>query len=244
MSSLSPLITVGHFWSLAVEEQFYLIWPILLLLASRRGQVRGLCLGVFLVSLIFRICSFGLHLNPGWAGFFIVGRAGEMAAGGFLAASLRCSEREMSQVLRGAIPLLVASGVGVMAVILWTKETGAGDPWFGTVGIALLTQLFMALIALCLKPGMTQRIFAFSLLRWLGKISYGIYVYHLLLYPFFAWVAHRILPTSGGQSYLFVLAAVAMVGTLSAAWFSFTFVESRFLRLRSASVAPACSAHP
>ena len=244
MSSLSPLITVGHFWSLAVEEQFYLIWPILLLLASRRGQVRGLCLGVFLVSLIFRICSFGLHLNPGWAGFFIVGRAGEMAAGGFLAASLRCSERERSQVLRGAIPLLVASGVGVMAVILWTKETGAGDPWFGTVGIALLTQLFMALIALCLKPGMTQRIFAFSLLRWLGKISYGIYVYHLLLYPFFAWVAHRILPTSGGQSYLFVLAAVAMVGTLSAAWFSFTFVESRFLRLRSVSVAPACSAHP
>ena len=78
---LSPLFALGHFWSLAVEEQFYLVWPFLLFLANRRGRVRQLCLGIYLLSLIFRISVFSLHPNWQWAGYFIGGRAGEMAEG-------------------------------------------------------------------------------------------------------------------------------------------------------------------
>jgi peptidoglycan/LPS O-acetylase OafA/YrhL len=229
---LSPLFVLGHFWSLAVEEQFYLVWPFLLSLASRRGQVRQLCVVVCLLSLIFRICVFSLHLNWQWAGYFIGGRAGEMAAGGFLAASLRDTERERNMVFRGAKPVLTASFIGAMTIIFWTKETGAGDPWFGTLGVAFLSGLFAALIALSLQPGWTQRVFRLWLLRWLGKISYGIYVYHLLLYPIFAWLTGKILPASAGARYQLLLGAVATVGTLAAASLSFATLESGFLRLK------------
>jgi peptidoglycan/LPS O-acetylase OafA/YrhL len=229
---LGPLFTLGHFWSLAVEEQFYLVWPFLLSLAKRRDRVRQLCLIIYLLSLIFRICVFSLHLNSAWAIYFLGGRAGEMAAGGFLAALLHGSELRRGRVLPGARPLLVASAACLTAVVLWTRGTQAADPWLGTVGIALFSLLFAALIALSLQPGIVERIFSLPVLAWLGRISYGIYVYHLLLYPAFAWLTHELFPRSTGEIYLLELAAVATVGTLSAAAISFASLESRFLRLK------------
>jgi peptidoglycan/LPS O-acetylase OafA/YrhL len=228
---LTPLFALGHFWSLAVEEQFYLVWPFLLSLANRRDRVRQLCLSIYLLSLIFRICVFGLHLNPAWAIYFLGGRAGEMAAGGFLAALLRGSKLGKGRVLPGARSVLVASAAS-LAVVLWTRGTRAADPWLGTIGIALFSLLFSALIALSLHPGIVERIFSLPVLGWLGRISYGIYVYHLLLYPAFAWLTHELLPRSTGEIYLLDLATVATVGTLSAAAISFATLESRFLRLK------------
>ena len=138
--------------------------------------MRPLCISVYLFSLLFRICIFGLHLNTEWATYFILGRAGEMAAEGFWLL-IRGSERERGQIARGAKPLLLTSVAGVTAIVWFTKETAAAEPWLATLGIALFTLIFTALISLCLRPGITERIFKFPTLRWLGKISYGIYVY-------------------------------------------------------------------
>lgn len=236
--ALSPLFVVGHFWSLAVEEQFYLVWPALLLFATRRGVLRPICVGVFLVSLFFRICVFGLHLNTEWATYFILGRAGEMAAGGLLAASIRGSERDRDQIAHGARPVLLTCVACVTAIVWFTKETAAAEPWLATLGISLFTLIFTALIALCLRPGITERVFSFPILRWLGKISYGIYVYHLLLAPLYAWLTHQIFPGVSGRSYLLALAAVATAGTLLAASISFATLESRFLRLKDSLAKP------
>jgi peptidoglycan/LPS O-acetylase OafA/YrhL len=236
--ALSPLFVVGHFWSLAVEEQFYLVWPFLLLFASRRAALRPLCISVYLFSLLFRICIFSLHLNTEWATYFIIGRAGEMAAGGFLAASIRGSERDRSQIARGAKPLLLACVACVTAIVWFTDETGAAEPWLATLGISLFTLIFTSLIALCLRPGITERVFSFPILRWLGKVSYGIYVYHLLLAPLYAWFTRQIFPGVTGRRYLLALAAVATTGTLLAASISFATLESRFLRLKDSLAKP------
>jgi peptidoglycan/LPS O-acetylase OafA/YrhL len=233
IETLSPIFIVGHLWSLAVEEQFYLVWPMLLLFASRRNVVRRLCVGVFLGSLIFRLWIFGFHLNSEWALYFIVGRAGEMTAGGFLAASLRGSDRERAQIFAAARPVLLSSLAVIMAIVWWANDTDARGPWMATLGITFFSLLFASVIALCLKPGWTERVFRVPMLRWLGKVSYGIYVYHLLLYPLFAWVTHQLIPNASGKKYLFVLAAVATVGTLTTAWVSFAVLESRFLRLKA-----------
>jgi peptidoglycan/LPS O-acetylase OafA/YrhL len=229
---LNPLLTLGHFWSLAVEEQFYLCWPFLLFAANKRGLARPLCVTVFVLSLLFRICVFGFHLYWPWAGYFILGRAGEMAAGGFLAASLRRPGRTAHEVVRGAKPILAASLLGTLAIVIGARQNSAGEPWFGTLGLVFLSGLFASLIAISLQPGYTQRAFAWPPLRWLGRISYGIYVYHLLLYPLFAWIAGRLIPPSVGSRYLIALAFIAAAGTLVAAMLSFATVESAFLKLK------------
>jgi peptidoglycan/LPS O-acetylase OafA/YrhL len=229
---LGPHFNLGHLWSLAVEEQFYLVWPLLLLLTRKRDLVRQLAVAIFFASLLFRVAIFGCHINSEWATYFIGGRAGEMAVGGFLAAFLRTPEAETLPVVRNARRVLIASAVCLVVLIFLSKQTDARDAWMGTLGISLFSLLSGALILLCLQPGTTQRFFSLRILRWLGKISYGIYVYHVLLYPVFLRLTSRLLPSVTGRWYDVAVAAVATVGTLSAAALSFATLESGFLRLK------------
>jgi peptidoglycan/LPS O-acetylase OafA/YrhL len=69
-------------------------------------------------------------------------------------------------------------------------------------------------------------------LRWLGKISYGIYVYHLLFRAQFQWIARHIAPHASRNTELGFTALVAAVGTLSIASLSFYTYEKFFLALK------------
>lgn len=155
-----------------------------------------------------------------------------------MAASIRSSERNREQIDRCARPLLLACVACITAIVWITTETAAAEPWLATLGISLFTLIFTALIALCLRPGITERVFSFPIFRWLGKISYGIYVYHLLLAPLYAWLTRQIFPGMTGRRYLLALAGVATVGTLLAASISFAALESRFLRLKDSLAKP------
>jgi peptidoglycan/LPS O-acetylase OafA/YrhL len=149
-----------------------------------------------------------------------------------LAVFIRRPQSQTPLLKRVARRLFIASFACLLTLILASKEIDAREGWMGTLGIALFSLLFAALIALCLQPGITQRIFSLPTLRWLGKISYGIYVYHVMLYPVFSWLTHRLFPDLTGRSYELMLAGVATVGTVSAAALSFAILESSFLRLK------------
>ena len=77
-----------------------------------------------------------------------------------------------------------------------------------------------------------QSIFQVPVLRWLGKISYGIYVYHLLFHGAFLWITDRIAPGLSNNAHLCLLFLVALAGTLCIASLSFYTYESAFLRLK------------
>lgn len=83
-----PLLT-HHFWSLAVEEQFYLFWPFLLVRARTLAQARLLCGSVFVLSALFRFASWGFAANGLSYAPTLPSHAGELAAGAFLAMCLR-----------------------------------------------------------------------------------------------------------------------------------------------------------
>jgi peptidoglycan/LPS O-acetylase OafA/YrhL len=81
---------LGHFWSLAVEEQFYLVWPFLL--AWRHGSnltARRMCLLLWAMSLGFRVLVFSAGMREYWAIGFLAARAGELAMGAYLALAIR-----------------------------------------------------------------------------------------------------------------------------------------------------------
>ena len=227
----SPLM-VYHLWSLAVEEQFYLLWPFLIVRARSLAQARNLCLAVFLLSALFRLVIWRTTVAPLEYDGSLPARAGELAAGAWLAMCFRDSS--LFQLVRRFAPrMLLVAGAAFVGVAAIERSFVPETRGMFLAGLPSITLALAALLAIALGDGIVARFMSLRWLRWLGKISYGIYVYHLLLYPLFAWLTRKILPASAGDRYQLVLGAVATLGTLSVAWVSFATLESGFLSLRA-----------
>jgi peptidoglycan/LPS O-acetylase OafA/YrhL len=153
----SPL---QHFWSLAVEEQFYLLWPVLLLLGWR--WKRSVLVGVVVVSLGTSLWQ--TAANPTWAYFGLHTRAWELGAGALVA------------VLGGRLPTVFAPlGVGaiVLAAVLYTDRTAFP-------GYAALLPV-AGTVAVLLAP---SRLLDAAPLQAVGQLSYSWYLWH---WPFLAF---------------------------------------------------------
>ena len=222
-----------HFWSLAVEEQFYLIWPFLLLaLAKNRKSAMKVCVVIWILSFAFRLIAVGSGWSWLWPHHFLLSRAGELCAGSFLALALRGAHESIARILRIARWVFWGSFAALVVLVVARPTLSLMDPLWSTLGIAVFSILFSTLIAQCLEPGAIRSVFENAVLRWLGKISYGIYVYHLLLYGVFQWICIRIAPHAPPLEADVLLAMVGVCGTLMVATLSFYTFERAFLSLK------------
>jgi peptidoglycan/LPS O-acetylase OafA/YrhL len=223
-----PLI---HFWSLAVEEQFYILWPFLLaLFAGRRKSAKQLIIGLWLLSLVFRLTMLATGAAQEWNSEFLLGRAGELLAGAYLALAVRGDAEERRRLFRMLPAILWGSMLVVAGIGIVSGGLSFDTPLMSTAGLCACSLWFAAVIGLSLEPGILQSIFANPVLRWLGQISYGIYVYHLLLRGVFLWAADRLAPDLGYEAHLALLFCIALAGTLAVASLSFYTIEAGFLR--------------
>jgi peptidoglycan/LPS O-acetylase OafA/YrhL len=179
MTSPSPFL---HYWSLSVEEQFYLVWPVTLLLAFRMGRRRSV---VAAVVLAIAIVSLGLAIvltdtAASWAFYSLPTRAWQLAAGGLLAVA--ALHRFRSRVVGAA--LAIGAWAGLAAVIggalFLTDGLAYPGAWalIPTVGAAAL----IAGSDRSLSPGL---LLGTAPMRFLGRISYALYLWHwpLLVLP-------------------------------------------------------------
>jgi len=239
----SPL-EMSHFWSLAVEEQFYLIWPFLLTQMKTLSRAKWLCIGIFVFSAAFRVVGWYLLPAPPDAlgvpahrifhgGYgFLLSRAGELAAGAYLAMSYR--DPVLWRRLRAFAPYVCGAGLaGFLIAAAYagtlTDECAAGF----MVGLPCITICLAAVLVMALGEGLFNKVFRLKPLRWLGGISYGFYIFHVLFTPLFSCIVTRIAPNASLNATFGLNFIVA--GSLSVlfAWFSFRFFESRFLLLRT-----------
>ena len=177
-------LPLAHFWSLAIEEQFYLVWPLVVFLLRRRRRLLIFCCGAFLLCPLMR-AAFTFH----GASFYAVHqnallRADSLLIGGALALLLR--SRVHDRVLRWAGWLVL---IGVIAQIsLHFVPKQAVNPLEYAVGYGLsysfLSATFVGLMAIALRGGPVTRLCEQRTLRWLGKYSYGLYVLHLPLFTY------------------------------------------------------------
>ncbi len=220
-AATGPPSPLTHTWSLAVEEQFYLVWPILVvgvLAAFRRiGAVFWLALLGALASATEMAVLFTHGANETRLYYGTDTRAQSILLGAALAAALAwCGQRGMLKRLgvrqRLAFLLLGVAGFALDAV-LWTHLRGTQSFLYqGGFLVAALGTAAILLSVFLVPRTILGRYLAWRPLVWLGCISYGVYLWH---FPIFLWVDGARTGLGGGELFGLRVAITLAVATAS-----------------------------
>ena len=171
---VSPFIT--HFWSLSVEEQFYLGWPAVVRGLSRHALL-VLCGLMAIGASLLRLTLF-LSGYPTAAYVLTFARMDGLAVGAVIALASRDAD-DWATLRRWAPHLTAAALAAFVGLVAQTSTTSFGDPAVGTVGISLLCLFFGGVLVLCTTAptaSRTERVVGSRVLRWFGKHSYCLYI--------------------------------------------------------------------
>ncbi len=230
----SPVL---HFWSLAIEEQFYLVFPLLVLglwrvTKGRRERV-GLAIGALVV--VSAVLPLVFSMSQDRIYFGTDTRAAELLVGGVLAVivSYRPVRRKLAVRLSWRVTLFAAAGLCAALQLYWWWSLPQDSEWLYRGGFTLYGVMTCVVIVACAVPsGPVRRALALAPLRWLGTRSFAIYLVH---WPLFLAVRQE-LP---GWSRLWQ-AVLVIVVSLLVAELSFHLLERpiRYGRWPSARWAP------
>jgi len=229
---------LSHFWTLAVEEQFYLFWPAVVLLTSRKGLLR-VCLFCIVGSLLFRIWLNWAGLNPGLGYRLTPARLDTLAIGAALAVMVR-DENMWARVRSKARYIIPAAIVALFLLSIRTRGLAQSSIEMETVGYPLIALFSAALIVVAINPASRHtrlsRFFQTRTMRVLGKYSYALYVFHFPLAPTLERMGLTIqtFPTVAGSPLPGAIAFTMISGSISlaVALLSWNLYEKHFLRLK------------
>ena len=209
-SEEEPLL---HLWSLGVEEQFYFLWPALLLLLWRRARWRrGALLLICAIAFIaFILGEASSGSNPEFAFYMLPSRAGELLGGALLALV-----RMRNLPGTTARWILAAAGIALLAYSLFGLNGESRFPGLNALPAVLGT---VALIQLggSAPANVVSRVLALPPLTFIGRISYSLYLVH--------WPLLALYRYTGGKVGVVEGSAIALISILLA-WLSYVLVET------------------
>ena len=219
---------VAHFWSLAVEEQFYWVWPLVVALlckVARRRRDRAAALMALAAVGLAAAPIIAAVYGPDVAYLSTPSRLGEILTGAALAGVLsvvRLRRPWLHWLAPAAVALIVA------AAVVW--PSGSGPAYRGGLGVLSLASV--ALILGLQVAGPTVAVFSWRPLVGLGRISYGVYLYH--------WPVYVLLDEARTELSAWPLLAVRLVVTLTVALASYRLLQQPVRRatLRGGRIAP------
>lgn len=232
LTQISPWVFITHLWSLAVEEQFYLVWPLVIYLARDSKQLIRICLGVIAAAFCIRVIIVSLGLLPPHAVYILLFcRMDALAMGGALAVAVRSGQ--WSSLSRWLPWLGLLAGLALV-IIKVTRNADFYDPAMATAGFSLIAIASAAVLIKAISPGsVLQRIFRQPVLRFFGKYSYGLYVIHFVLLPVLALLRPALARLTKSESlghFLFVAASLGIC--VLVAMMSFHWIEQPILRFK------------
>jgi peptidoglycan/LPS O-acetylase OafA/YrhL len=224
---------LGHFWSLAIEEQFYVVWPLVVFALSRITLMR-VCVISLAAAALFRVWG----ESHGISSFMLTHcRIDTLLLGALIALAARSplgqKNWSTAAVFVGAVALMVSFPICVLM-------RGSGSVWLAAVKYPLIAVLYSAFLIVGItacRESWTGWLLSSRPLRSVGKYSFGIYVFHppLIIAIGSLFEASRwVVPTSGALGALLLCAKISLILTASfaTAWLSWNLFEKRFLALK------------
>ena len=230
---------LDHFWSLAIEEHFYLLWPAVVLLLARRPRT------LIAVSLAIAICAMlarftGSIMGLSWWTTYVLTpfRLDGLALGAFLAVTAR-QLWGLDRLARAVPPVVTVVGGLLAFTFAWTRLVSSEElEVVLPIRAALILMLLACLLVWALiapEQSATSRFFRSRSMVFLGTYSYGLYVYHHFISYYLTTNRTEFALAHWLGSHGAAVALQATVGasiSLALAYLSYELFEKRFLRLK------------
>jgi len=215
-----PAVGPGHFWSLAVEEHFYLFWPFVVFFLNSKKIILAI-FGIIIIALFFRI----ILLHNGYSTFyFTFTRFDSLAIGALLAFLEKKNYFKKENVYIFMIFIICSI---IPNLLFWILFSGQGNFYIQVFKDLFISFFYFSIIGYVLsikEKHFLNKILESYFFNYTGKISYGIYVYHVLAYglifDFFQ------------SNYLIVNLFNSIALTYIISSISFYLIESKFLKLK------------
>jgi len=235
---------LNHFWTLSIEEQFYLFWPLFIFLLTRTKHLRTTLIFLFLFVLTCRSLCFYFNGRSGNAFTYYTNTFFRMDAL-ILGALLSLLHRQNTSIPPKPFALLFIGSAGTLicAFAIFHIPFDAMNPFYQTVGYSIVAIFAACLIHMAVKypQKFPAVLLANTALRFVGRISYGLYVFHFFILQLLSvklnhWYAIGF-PRARIPSGLFA-ALLCLAISFVLACLSFNLLEKPFLRLKSHPNAP------
>lgn len=224
-------VFLAHFWSLAIEEQFYLIWPCVFLFLYRKNRLLTFCVAMIVLALALRIGLILSFESPGkFIYFATITRLDALLFGCLLAVlpnefQRRFSTPRYKTFLYGLVFFSV-----IYLFIVWPADIFESTLAMAVV-YTVVAMMACALIILLREDSKFTRVFEFKPIVYFGKISYGLYVYHWPIVLGCRLLVEKTGHQSPTTALVFVF--VTFFLTLIVSAISYHVFEVRFLRLKN-----------
>ncbi|GIP26840.1 acyltransferase [Paenibacillus sp. J23TS9] len=226
--SFGPASPIGHLWSLSIEEQFYVIWPLILVfgikITHRRGKLFFLILVCAAASALAMAMIYVPGTDPSRVYYGTDTRAFALLVGAALAV-VWPSQKLSGSISSGARSVLdIVGGLGMVVLVVLIYQTNEYDDSLYPGGLLLISFITVVVIAVLAHPAsLLGRLMGLRPLRWLGVRSYSLYIWH---YPVIILTNPGV--NTEGPDVLLIIFQLALSLVLAA--LSYRFVEEPMRR--------------
>lgn len=221
---------LNHYWSLAVEEQFYIFWPLVILLLKKPKYLLAF-IGILLIAvIIFRFVLWFYQVEDlAYYNLYTFTRIDGICIGCMVALLMRMNMNFIRNYTFLIVLVFAAVNFGFYFI---NRQNNYSFPYIALIGYTTFAMILGLLVyeAVTRETRLLNMIFGFGLLKFFGRISYGLYIFH---WPVYLLLSAYYTADTDGFSGKLVLSLAATGIAILISWLSYRYFERYFLKLKA-----------